>query len=177
MTPFLPRVALGGALLILGPGAAWACLPHFHDHEMPVRVVGENGTVTWQHDIWELTTLTGPEDLGGGFVVQFTHEGDHCYGERSVIVQDCASGEALSVGGAYEAMIPEISAEEDALLATIRARAAEGRSMPVAEIAQEAAATGVESVVPLRVDSRISLRGFEFQLGEACRRFYPRLTP
>ncbi len=169
-------LSLFGLLLTLAPASVQACLPDFHERETPHRVEGEAGAVTWEHDTYQLTGIGAAQDLGGGFVLQGTFEGHACRGESSAIVQDCRTGEAVAVGGQYELMLPDLFAVEDELIARIEARAAEGRPLSIEEIIAEAEARGVESVVPMRTDSRFSLRGFEFRLGEACRMYYPQMA-
>ena len=163
-------------LMGLAPGAAWACMPDFHEHEEPVRVEGEAGFASWQYGIWKETTLGPAEDLTQGFVSQQTITGDWCGGRATVIVQNCATGEAVSFGGEFEPMVNRGQLDiQEALEGLIRARAYAGRPMSIAEIAEEAAEQGLERVVPMRTTSTIQLGDYQFQLGEACRAHYPDL--
>jgi hypothetical protein len=166
-----------GLVLVFGPTSAWACMPDFHEHEAPVRVEGEAGFVSWQYGIWEETTLGTGEDLTHGFVSQQTITGDWCGGRATVIIQDCSTGQAVSFGGEFEAMVNHGPLDiQDALRDLIRARAYDGRPMSIAEIAAEATEQGLERVVPMRTTSTIQLGDYQFQLGEACRAHYPELA-
>ncbi len=163
-------------LLCFGPGSAWACMPDFHEHETPVRVEGEAGLVSWQYGIWEETTLGPAEDLLWGFVSQQTITGDWCGGRATIIIQDCSTGEAVSFGGEFEAMVNRGQLEiQEALEGLVRARAYANRPMSIGEIAEEATEQGLERVVPMRTTSSIQLGDYQFQLGGACRTHYPDL--
>lgn len=171
------RNLLRTALICVGPGSAWACMPDFHEKEAPVLVEGEAGFVSWQYGIWEETTLGTGEDLTQGFVSQHTLAGDWCSGRATVIVQNCATGEALSFGGEFERMVNRSQLDiQLALEELIRARAYAGRPMSLAEIAEAAKEQGLERVVPMQTTSTIQLGDYQFQLGEACRTHYPDLV-
>ena len=171
------RNLLLAALLSFGPGSAWACMPDFHEHEAPVRVEGEAGSVSWQYGIWKETTLGPAEDLLRGYVSQHTLTGDWCGGRATIIVQNCSTGEALSFGGEFDRMVNRGQLDiQEALEGLIRARAYAGRPMSIAEIAAEATEQGLERVVPMRTTSIIQLGDYQLQLGEACRSFYPQLA-
>ncbi len=71
-------------------------MPDFHEHEAPVRVEGEAGSVSRQYGIWEKTARGPAGDLLRGFVSQQTLTGDWCGGRATVIIQDCSTGEAAS---------------------------------------------------------------------------------
>lgn len=169
--PLLVVVVLGSL-----PGAAWACMPVFHDHEAPVRVEGEAGAVSWQHDIYLEARIDPAVDLGGGFVRQGMLEGNWCFGEASTLVHDCATGEAVAFGGEFNRMIPESNRAEAALAELIDERVRAGQPLSIAEISKEAVARAVEFVVPMRTTSTIALGGFEIELGQACRTHYPDLA-
>lgn len=171
------RPLLLTTLMGLAPGAAWACMPDFHEHEEPVRVEGEAGSVSWQYGIYRETTLGPAEDLTQGFVSQQTITGHWCGGRATVIVQNCATGEALSFGGEFDPMVNRGQLDiQDALEELVRARAYAGRPMSIAEIAAEATEQGLERVVPMRTTSTIQLGDYQFQLGGACQAYYPDLA-
>ena len=166
------------ALLGLAPGAAWACMPPFHEVVEPTLFEGENGEAFWKYDTYEITGISRAYDLGDGYVVQHTINGNECYAEISMVAQNCATGEAVAFGGEMEAMIPgplqeDILEELDVLL---EERARSGHPLSIAEISATAAEQGVEFVVPMRTTAQIRLGDYEFRLGAGCQAFYPELA-
>ena len=169
-------LALAGALSV-GPGAAWACMPDSHGYEEPTVFEGEAGEVIWRYGQIKVARMSPAEDLGGGFAVQYLRDGNGCYSEVYTIVQDCASGEALAYGDriSLDHMGPIEVLEELNTLVAEHARL--GAPLSIAEVSAEAQARGVESVVPMRTDSHLRQGEGEFQLGAACRMFYPDMSP
>ena len=172
------RNLLLAAVLGLAPGTARACLPNFHDIEEPTLFEGEAGEMIWRHGGFEVTAISPATDLGGGYVVQHTANGNACYAEISSIVQNCATGEAVAFGGEMEAMIPEPRQETilEELNSLLEERARLAHPMTIAEISATAEGRRVEFVVPMGTTSLIRLGEFEFRLGAGCQVFYPELA-
>lgn len=179
----LQRALILAGVLIAGPGAAWACMPSPHGYEAPTRFEGEAGEVIWRYDEYDAVRLGPAQNLGGGFAVQYLRDGNGCYGEVYTIVQDCATGEAVAYGGqaAFAGQIVEgddgVFAGLERLNEFIEERARLGDPLSIDDISAVAETRGIESVVPMRTDSHIRQGEGEFQLGEACRMFYPDLSP
>jgi hypothetical protein len=164
-------------LLGLAPGSAWACRPNFHHIDEPTLFEGPDGETLWKHDTYRITGITQATDLGEGYVAQHLIDGNECYAELATVLQNCATGEAVSYGGQMEAMIPGPRQEDivDELDALLEERVQSGRHLTVAEISATAAERGVDFVVPMGTTSLIRLGSFEFRLGEACQVLYPDL--
>ncbi len=167
------RSLVGAALLALGPGTAWACMPEFHEHERPVRVEGRAGAVAWLYGIWKETSIGPAEDLGGGFVREEMLEGSFCRGEAATLIHDCTTGQAVAFGGEFERMIVQTYEDDAALAELVDERTQAGQPLSIAEISEEAVTRGVEFVVPMRTTSTIAMGEYEFELGQACRTHYP----
>ena len=90
----------------LAPASAWACRPAVHQVMGPTLFEGPDGEAFWKCDTYEITGISRASDLGDGYVVQHTIDGNKCYGEISTVVQNCVTGEAVSFGGEVEAMSP-----------------------------------------------------------------------
>jgi len=165
-------------VLGLAPASAWACMPPFHEVVAPTLFEGEAGEAFWKYDTYEITGISRAYDLGGGYVVQHTINGNECYGEISSIAQNCATGEAVSFGGEVEAMIPGPRQEDilEELNVLLEERARLAHHLTIAEISATAAERGVEFVVPMRTTSQIRLGDYEFRLGAGCQTFYPELA-
>lgn len=177
-------LALALALAVLvPPGATWACSPGQHGYETPTRSVGEAGEVIWHYGAFDVARLSPAEDIGGGFAVQDLTDGTGCYGEAYTIVQNCATGEAVAFGGeavfAARIIVGHTGVLDvlEELNELLRERARIGDPLSIAEISAEAQVRGVESVVPMRTDSHLRQGEGEFQLGVACRMFYPDMSP
>jgi hypothetical protein len=158
-------------------------MPGAHGYETPTRFEGEAGEVTWRYNKYDAARLGPAEDLGNGFAVQYLHDGNGCYAEVYTIVQDCATGEAVAFGGraAFGGRIVE---GDDGVLDVlerlnefIEERARLGHPLSIDDISAVAETRGVESVVPMRTDSHLRQGEGEFQLGVACRMFYPDMSP
>ena len=181
--PLSRNALILAGVLVAGPGAAWACMPAPHDHETPTRSEGEAGEVTWRYGGYNVVRMSPAEDLGNGFTVQYLRDGNGCYGEVYTIVQDCATGDALAYGGNFafggQAVVGDDGAIEvlEGLNEFIVERARLGDPLSIAEVSAEAQTRGVESVVPMRTDSHLRQGEGEFQLGAACRMFYPDMSP
>lgn len=174
-------LALAGALVV-GPGAAWACSPGPHGYEEPTRFEGEAGEVTWRYGGYSVAQISAAEDLGSGFTAQYLRDGNGCYGEIYTIVQDCTTGEALAYGGEV-AFAGRAVVGDDGVLEVLKTldnlvaeRARLGDPLSITEVSAEAQARGVESVVPMRMNSHLRQGEGEFELGEACRLYYPELV-
>ena len=179
----LPHLGRGWVLalawaLVAGPGAAWACRPDFHHIEEPTLFEGPDGEAYWKYEIYGVTGISGAYDLGAGFVVQHLIDGNACYAEIAIVVQDCATGEAVTLGGEMEAMSPGPRQEDilEQLNVHLEERAWSGPPLSIAEISATAAERGVGFVVPMGTTSLIRFGEFEFRLGEACQAYYPELA-
>jgi len=172
------RDLLLAALLGMAPGSAWACLPTFHEIEEPTFFEGPDGEAVWRYGAYEVTAISPATDLGEGYVVQHTVNGNECYAEISSVVQNCATGEAVAFGGEMEAMTPEPRQEDilEELYDFIEEQARLAHHLTVAEISATAEAQGVEFVVAMGTTSLIRLGDYEFRLGVGCQTFYPGLA-
>ena len=163
------------ALLSLAPCGAWACRPDFYLHEDPVRVDGQSGAVAWLYDDWEEASIGPAEDLGSGFVRQELLDGHWCSGEASTLIHDCTTGEAVVFGGEFDRMIPQTYEPAIALGELIAERARAGQPLSTSEIRDEVAARDIGFVVTMQTTSTIAIGTYEFELGQACRTYYPDL--
>lgn len=167
---------LAATLLALAPAAAWACRPQIHDHVEPTLVRTERGAASWQLNTFEVYGVGPARELGAGVVAQDGLEGHWCAGERSLVVSDCRTGEAVAVGGAFAIMGDE---RQERILADLEALLAErirlGHPPTIAEVGAMARHAGVEFVVPMRADATVEFGGHPVPL-EACRVLHPELA-
>ncbi len=180
--PPLATRALLTALLVLGPGAAWACEPPRPDRvpvDRPITIYSDGSFVDASpDDEWSFLRGRPVRDVGDGRVGQVLEEDPVCDLEQRLLFVDCTTGAAIIVDGREPDEV--IWTEEGDYLAAsaLHLQPPHGplaltASTTVAEVAAIAAREGwtVETDVPAYAAARGRSNAFDPFMG--CEIFYP----
>lgn len=168
------------ALAALVASPALACSPA----PLAAGTVQHDGVcgIYYNDEAYIARGISDAEDLGGGFVAQYYFEGNACYGRVSMIVADCAAGQAAVFGPGPTEGPAQPATEGDVwkqLEAQVRGGAEAGRMMSVAEITAHAQGARFINAAQVTIPGRVGISNDEaqplhdFNLGCGCRAFYP----
>jgi hypothetical protein len=159
---------LAGLTAMTSP--ALACSPAL-ETASATPTMGEACAINWTLSEIRSVGLTPVTDLGGGRVMQFIYDGNACYSESNLLVQDCATGTAVVIGPDDLTWMDEQPRETgiDRIAAALRVGAIAGLE-PVAGLAMT---EGYPPALMLTTDATISINGQSLAISCACATFYP----
>lgn len=162
-----PRLLLA-AIASLAPSAALACSPApFTPSAMPV--VGEACEFTTYLTEYRAVGLSAITTTAGGLYRQDIFDGNACYWELDLLIQDCAAGQMLVIGPDHRDLMTEPrNTGIDRITARIDAEA-----LTLDQIEALAVAEGYETHLRLAAGTRLSVNGDGLPTRCACETYAP----
>lgn len=158
---------LGGLTAMTGP--ALACMPVMMTPSA-TPTPGEACAISWTLTEIRAAGLSPVTDLGDGLVMQHVYDGNACYWESNLLVQDCATGTAMVIGPDDRALMDE---PRETGIDRIAAALQIGAIAGLAPVAGLAATEGYPPALTLATDATISVNGQSMAISCACATFYP----
>lgn len=164
-----PYIAIAAAL----PGAALACSPALLEPS-EVPNTGPDCAINWAVDEIRAVGLSPATDLGGGLVMQHAFDGNACYWDDALLLQDCAAGSAMLVGPDKRVLMDEPRETGlDRIRATLTGDQGAATLDRVADMARD---EGYGAPAALAPGDTLDMNGWPLPTHCACRHFYPDLA-
>lgn len=154
--------------LLLSPGASLACSPvPFTPSAMPV--LGEACEFTTFLGEYRAVGLSAITATAGGFYRQDIFDGNACYWEADLLIQDCAAGQMLVIGPDMRDLMHE---PRETGIDRITARI-DAEALTLDQIEALAVAEGYETHLRLAAGTRLSVNGDGLPTRCACETYAP----
>ena len=162
------RQAALALIASLLPAAALACSPApFTPSAMPV--VGEACEFTTFLGEYRAVGLSAITATAGGLYLQDIFDGNACYWEADLLIQDCAAGQMLVIGPDMRDLMHE---PRETGIDRITARV-EAEALTLDQIEAMARAEGYETHLRLAAGARLSVNGDGLPTRCACETYAP----
>ena len=161
------RLALA-LIAFLNPAAALACSPMpFTPSEMPV--IGADCAFTSYLTEYRAVGLSEITVSAGGLYRQDIFDGNACYWEANLLIQDCAAGRMLVIGPDMRDLMHEPRTTGiDRIVARM-----DTEELDLDQITELARAEGYETRLRLRTGARLSVNGHGLPTRCGCETFTP----
>ena len=168
---FAARSVAIPVVALLAAGPAFACSPGMMTPSLtPER--GDGCAINWTLSEIRAVGLSPVTDLGNGRIMQFIFDGNACYLESDLLVQDCATAAAIVVGPDN---IGAATESGETGIDRIAASLESGALADLAGVTAQAAAEGYPAVLTLETNDNISVNGHVVNISCGCETYYPDL--